>query len=222
MHLSVLIPTGGLVDSEIWRANSFAWLRRRYGLLLPEAELVFGTSEQVPYNRSEARNNAFAASTGDILLVADADTIFHRDQIVEAVRLVMEGAPWVIPYRLGGYYNFSEAATARVLAHAPDVDIPEPVDEDDWEFKLDSWAGLHVLTRAAWEKAGGWDEAFRGWSFEDNAFQVAMDRLVGQHVRTDHWVGHLWHPATEAERFGQPFMEHNRRRFRLYQRGVLP
>lgn len=230
MSLDVLIPWGGDVDDP-WRSSAFAWLRQRYRVLLPHSTVLIGTSAQEPFNRSEARNNAFKASDADVLLVADADTVFQPDAIRGALRLIEDGAPWVIPYReQAGYYSLSQTATKRIVERAPEDFVPEPIDEDDWEHKhaspsdpLPSWAGMLVLPRTAWDAVGGYDEAFIGWGFEDNAFRAALDRRVGPHRRVQNsYVLHLWHPRSEEENFGQPHMRANQARCHEYEMGLRP
>lgn len=230
MSLDVLIPWGGEIDDP-WRTSAFWWLRHRYRSLLPEATVIIGTSTQEPFNRSEARNNAFRASNADTLLIADADTVFQPEAIRGAVRLLGNGAPWVIPYReQAGYYSLSQTATKRIFESPPESDVPEPVDEDDWEHKhaspadpLPSWAGMLVLPRAAWEKVGGYDEGFIGWGWEDLAFRTALDRLVGPHRRIQNsYVLHLWHERSEADNFGQPHIKQNQERCREYELGIRP
>lgn len=225
MKLSVLIPVGGILDTDPWRKRSLNWLLQRYNkygrALAEEVEVCWGTSYQEPYNRSEARNNAFGQATGDILLIADADTVFHITQIQAGIKLIEEGAPWVIPYGLGRYYNLSQQATAAIL-DSPRGFIPEPTDPDDWEFKLDSWAGLLLVSREAWLTVGGYDEEFIGWGFEDVAFRTALDLRVGPNQRTEDYVLHLWHPVTEDTRFAQPYAKVNQARYLRYQSGELP
>lgn len=238
MKLSVLIPVGGELETDPWRRHSFEWVRRRYEALLPDAEICLGTSSQTPYNRAQARNHAFAQSTGDMLLVADGDTVFNPPQIFKAIQLIREiGAHWVIPYEghtnavdpesheLGRYYNLSATATDYLLGAPPNAEIDEPAGSDLWEFKLTSWAGLLVLPRTAWEAAGGYDENFLAWGFEDNAFRFALEHKVGPFTRVSGPAGfalHLWHPSSEENRFGQPSMEHNRALCARYERGELP
>lgn len=218
MNLSVLIPWGGDV-ADLWRARSFAWVMERYQNVLPDAEVVVGTSEQGQFNRSEARNHAFEQSSKDFLLVADADTLFHAEQIYHGLELLDQGAPWVIPYGIGRYYNLSQGATERMLGLDPSSHIPEPSDPNEWEFALESWAGLLILSRAAWEKVGGYCTEFIGWGAEDNAFRHALDRRVGPFQRTPHWVGHLWHPRKDAD-FDQPNWSHNARLLDEFRRGI--
>jgi predicted glycosyltransferase involved in capsule biosynthesis len=97
----------------------------------------------------------------------------------------------------------------------------EPLNPEQWIHKITSWAGLLVLSREAWEKVGGYDEAFIGWGYEDNAFQASLDRRVGHFDRVDGFVVHLWHPAPVEECFGQPHIKDNQARYEKYRRGRL-
>lgn len=205
MNLSVLIPYEG----DEWRDTVFEWLTARYAALLPDAEMCVGTS--MPFNRSAARNDAFSKSSKDYLLIADADTVFHVDQILRALDELKDKKTWVIPYGDCNYYNLSKDMTVSVLAGDPAATIPEPSNSAMWEFRLESWAGLLVVPRVAFETVGGYDERFIGWGEEDLAFRDALNDLWGPMVRTDGYALHLWHPTTEHERFEQPFFEQNRR-----------
>jgi hypothetical protein len=212
VNLSVLIPYGG---NDETRSRIFSWIMTRYSLLLPGVEIVIGSSEE-PFNRAAARNSAFKASHGDVLLIADADTLFHTDQILTAIEMVEGKRTWVIPYTW--YYNLSEEATENVLRLDPGETILEPADPDLWEHKLESWAGLLVMPRAAFEEVGGYDERYELWGFEDNAIRLALDTLWAAHQRLDWgYCLHLWHPAPEVERFGQPHIVANRALYARYE-----
>lgn len=188
--LSVLIPyrpDGGPRD-EI-----FAWLLARYEKLLPEAEICIGENGDEPFSRSKARNDAYRKATGRYFLVADADTLFHRSQIEHALDCVKGTRAWMLPYKW--YYNLSYEYTTEVLKSAPDVTIPEPNNPSQWEHRIESWAGLLVMPRMAYEEVGGYDERFVGWGYEDNSFQLALDAIWGPFQRMDDgYCLHLWHP----------------------------
>lgn len=206
MDLSVLIPYGG---TEEWRERSFHWLLRRYGDLLPGAQIVIGSSDAENFSRAEARNRAFGQCTGDTLLIADADTIFHPDQLTAAINLLKGKRNWVLPYQW--YYNLSREVTDSILNLDASETITEPVHPASYEHKIESWAGLLVTPREAFEVVGGYDERFQGWGYEDNAFRLALDTLWGQHERLAWgYCLHLWHPSSEDGCFGQPHIFDNR------------
>lgn len=212
--LSVLIPYRG--DGGP-RDEIFDWLLARYAALLPKAEICVGRNEDDPFSRAKARNDAYRQATGDVFLVADADTVFNTVQIEAAVRLVSDDPTiWVLPYQW--YYNLAEEYTRSILDQSPEQDVPEPTDESLWEFKLESWAGLLVMRRAAFERVKGYDERFIGWSFEDNAFRRALDTMVNPHRRLPSYALHLWHPVTHESTWGQPMFEHNRSLYKHYER----
>jgi hypothetical protein len=67
-----------------------------------------------------------------------------------------------------------------------------------------SWSCCFVVPRAVWDNLGGFDERFKGWGWEDMAFQSVVCGLYG-HERLDGDVWHLWHPrAEERIRRGTP------------------
>lgn len=224
--ISVLLPVGGELETEEWRRRSFDWVRRRYEALLPQAELVYGFCNDEPYNRSKALNDAFEQSTGDYLLIADADTSFNVGQVVKGMTLIREcAAPWVIVYDEERYYNLTQQATEYLLSMPVDAEIDEPPMPMMWDHKITSWSGLVMVPRSAWMKVGGYDEGFVGWGYEDNAFRFALDRRVGPFARVrgpGAFALHLFHPAPEEKCFGQPFIEANRELCRKYEQGVLP
>lgn len=202
--LSVLMPIGAATSTDKWRSRSLCWLKSRYEALLPDAEMVFGVDMSPTFNRSAARNDAFARSSGDVLLIADADTVFNVDQIDAGLALIDAGAPWVLPYRSdGGYVNLTQQATLAVLASDPGAYVAEPSDPGDWELRLTSWAGLLLVPLAAYACVGGYDERFASWGGEDNAFALALDQLAGPHERVDAALLHLWHARNEGD-FANP------------------
>lgn len=213
MELSVLIPWR---SAEPERDVIFNWVCARYASLLPRVEVVVSDSQDEQFNRGQARNMAFEKSSGDILLIADADTIFEEKQIVAGVKRVLDGAPWVLPY--GWYYNLNESVTSDLLNKDPSIEFDHEIFDGDLEWydhKVVSWAGLIIMRREAYKAIRGYDECFNGWGYEDNAFRLCADTLLGPHERLPEFsCYHLWHPV--AEGFNNPHIQENRRRHQMY------
>jgi hypothetical protein len=180
------------------------WLLCRYAALLPEAEICLGTSPEGDFCRGHAINDAFSKATNKVLLLADADTVFFAKPIQQAVEMVSNGTPWVIPY--GSYYNVTQSQTWEILQRPPEQDIARP---STFIHCLPlAVSGLVVLPRDGFEAAGGFDERFRGWGYEDNAFQLALDARWGPYRRLeDAYCLHLWHEP--GLQFNQPYIDDN-------------
>lgn len=213
--VSVLIPWR---KGNVERETIFRWTQLRWLDLLPEAELVVASDDSEPFNRSRARNTAFANSMGDVLVIADADTIVPDQGAIERAIKAAEAGEWVLPYDI--YYNASQPLTARLLGRRPSVVVPEP-EPEQWEFRLtDSISGVLVLPRAAFEAVGGYDENFEGWGFEDRAFADALGTLWAPLTRLPGFVVHLWHPVAPGDGFANPEIHANQRRWMQYRRAV--
>lgn len=213
MAVSILIPYRAdderhevrLVEGAN-RSEIFAFVRRRWELLLPEAEIVVARPATKAMNRSQARNRAFAAAQGDVLVVADADIVAEKAQIDAAMARLDTGASWVIGYQ--HYLQLNGADTRVLLGKAPDSALERPK-SPRWST-TEGNAGLLVMDRGAWTAVSGYDERFVEWGWEDWAFANALETLVHGQVRVPGFVLHLCHPRSRnrtkrqgAELFGR-------------------
>lgn len=198
--LSVLVPyrpDGG------WRDESWAWIRQRWEILLPEVELIVcddgGDPSQNPghFNHPLAINTAAKLATRDVFCIADADTAFGADWITDAVQLVHEGAAWVLP---SFYDKLTQRATKQVRWAPPVVSLDRYARE--WRGDCVSWSGMVVVSREGFETVGGYDERFSKWGADDMCFGLSMDTLWGRHTRLPGSCYHLWHPAPLQHTYG--------------------
>jgi GT2 family glycosyltransferase len=172
------------------------------------------------FTRSGARNKAAAQATGDVLIFLDADSIPSFKGLRDAVSIALSNG-WCFPY--DEYVSLTKEATLRWYTERDEITF---MPETDFEFifpgpdpndRPASVGACVVVTREAFEAAGKWDERFVGWSFEDRAFATALGAVAGPLTRIPgERIYHLWHPAPETERFGQPFMEYNRALWQEY------
>lgn len=211
-NLSILIPyrsDGGR------RELLFGWVKRRYERLFPEAEIVVGRNEDQPFNRGAARNDAFKRSTGDMLLIADADVVCDVNLVWRAVCMTTRGRRWMIPYST--YYNLDKVTSDRIVAGAPETPVP-PEDRLGYDHKLSAAvAGQLVVPRVAYEEVGGYDERYVGWGYEDTDFAITLNTLWAPVERLDGRCLHLWHDVTNAN-FEQPMIQVNMNLHRQYEK----
>lgn len=197
---------------ELWNWNKERW-RELY-----DCEIIEADSGDEVFSRAKSRNMAAAQAKYDELVIADADTIAHEDTMLDII--VGSGIThnnWFIPYGKERYYNLNKETTEELLKMNPSSVLREPK-EGEWDHKITSWAGILIFPRDKFLQFGGYDERFVGWGWEDNAFQIKMDRKFRKHERWNGYVMHMWHERGEAD-FDTPHELANRKLFnREYRR----
>lgn len=199
--ISLIIPFG---STDPRRQQIFSWVLNRWEALFPDWEICLGSSDLDNFNRSAARNRAFEMSSGDIIVISDADTITTPENVNAAIDMVADDTPWVIAHNV--YYSLTEEATTNFLAADPAVDLTRFAWTAHWKMAQRSQAGVLVMPREAFWQVG-YDERFQGWGYEDNAFAETMDHVWGKHQRTRGDMLHLWHDP--GENFKQPHIKYN-------------
>jgi len=197
--LSVVIPFRATTpERERSRAFVEDWLYRTLG----DPDTVLADDPGPDFNRGRALNAGAGAATGDTLVFADADLVVPGDVLLGALRAVEAGAALVVPF--SSVLGLGEAATEGVLS----VGRPPwgPWDDSDIEYRWNrlSTGGINVLRRTTFETAGGFDERFAGWGYEDAAFASAVETLVGPLEWLDGAAVHLWHPRDPTRRGDLP------------------
>lgn len=189
MHeFSVLIPWR--TDSDARERNLDFVLERFEILFEGRVEIILADSGHEVFNRGASRNEAFRAASCDRILIADADTP-PMPAIDAAFDLVDTYDTYAYPY--DWYYSLNDPATLRILDQGPAATISAPSSRDCM-FSMQSWAGAICMTAEMFRQIGGYDENFEGWGYEDTAFHLAAQTLVGAPYRVPGHVVHLWHP----------------------------
>jgi hypothetical protein len=219
---AVIVPWNDPPDYH--RRAAKWWTDWRWAELFPDFPVVYGSGPPGPIHRAAARNQAFDTATAagdvDVVAVFDADTVVPAAQIRAGLDVIAEQPrSWVICYGEERYYNLNEQASRMLHARDPGVDLVEPSDPSTWDHKLTSWAGALLVPVEAWREVGGYDERFVAWSYEDNAFQLALDTLWGPHVRIPGFAVAMWHPRPDAC-FEAPGVEANRELHARYRRAA--
>ena len=195
-ELSVLVPYRRADDH---RERVWEWVRARWELLALDfpfkSELVVCSPDPGPsprvFNHPVAINRAAAEASGSVFIIADADTAFAPEFIVEAVELVSSGeVPWVLPRF---YDQLDRESTLQVLEGPPSARLTRGSYNATWRGDGAANSGLVVVPRAGFEAVGGYDERWDRWGGDDVAFRCAMDTLHGEVHRLEGAAMHLWH-----------------------------
>jgi hypothetical protein len=196
MTVSLLVPfTPEKGEAGRTRVQNWKWLERRWQVLLPEAEIVVGENHDTPFSKSRAVNDAYSKASGEVFVIADADSWCEPDQVLRAVGYAQSRGvlvvPWVNAYRL------TKRHSKQILEMDPAT--PYPVSQEmrreieDFTPSPSTAAMVVVIMREDFERVGGFDPRMAGWGAEDVSFGLACTTLVG---RTKILMGEsfaLWH-----------------------------
>lgn len=167
------------------------------------------------FSRSLAVNRAAQAATSelpewDVALIIDSDVFCHPPRVREALERALEtGDRLVLPF--DRRHNLGPSGSSAIMAG----------DRGSWRRYIartytDMCSSAVAVPRRLWDAVGGFDEQFRGWGFEDNAFAAACETYGAPLERIPGELWHLWHPTAPEGRKGTPSYTANRRRRDLY------
>lgn len=180
------------------RDRLWAYCRARWERYFPDIEVVEGHHDEGSFNRSAAINRAAAdAGDWDLGIVIDSDVMLSVSQVRAAIdRAAGTGR---VTWGHRRWRGFAESWTERWVRERKD--FGPDLDRDEMDLYVErtnplSWSCFIVIPRAVFDDMGGFDERFRGWGFEDLAFQSVVAGLFGfERVEGD--VVHLWHPRSD-------------------------
>jgi hypothetical protein len=191
--VSVLIPFGG--PPCVWRARARAWVLDHYATHHPAWEVVLGHSPE-PWSKGIAAMNAYARCSGDVLVIADADSYTDPATLATLTEEVVAGS-WRWGMAHGPVHRLTSEATEALYAGNP----PRLDQGSCWKRIHNGvmGGGIVVVTRDAWETVGGIDPRYFGWGGEDESFGETLAALVSLPVRHIAPLVHLWHPPGDRK-----------------------
>lgn len=150
-----------------------------------------GRNGDEQFNRSAAYNRGAelaAAAGAEAVIYTEADMLIPWDQISGAVDRALAEPGLVVPFSEYRYLDATASAQVRADEHAVTRVTPESVMDNST-----SMGAVNVVSLASLEAAGGWDEAFEGNWYDDNAMERAFAICCGarRHIAGPAW--HLYH-----------------------------
>lgn len=215
--ISILVPLGG---DDPARLRNWHWLERYLRCHLPGAQIVVGRDRESergrcrkPFSKAAAVNDAFSRSTGDVIVVLDADAFLSASVIehcAEALRHARRCGErtWFVPY--DALYRLRRPTTERLIESDPCHPLWFPTPPPAWDIDNKDGSGpiniygamCQIMPREAFELVRGFDRRFRGWGNEDVSMFFALSTLWGHVQYTDNDILHMWHPTVVTSQTG--------------------
>ena len=195
-----MIPSADIIighhaDDDEHRTAARIWVTRWYAAR--GYRVVTGTATGVDWCKADAYNPAVAASTADVVVLADADSFPDADALAEAVDMA-DRLGWAAPF--DQVRRLSYDATMMLLDCDPaTTDVPPDRRVEADVHDVLPGGGIVVMRRELALACGPYDRRFVGWGGEDFALGNTARTLTGNYAGT---VGgplwHLWHPRHAA------------------------
>jgi hypothetical protein len=213
MNRAILIPFGASEKQADRKRNLDAVLRWYEPLAIP-VTLGCVLNKDGSFNRSASRNAAAdGAGDWDVAMFSDADCIAEHAVVLEAFRLAEETGKLILPH--DEFWRVSERSTPKIVGKLPTTLSKQLALKLSGETRVKQSmmpSGALVMTREAFETIGRYDEGFKHWGYEDNAFLADARATVGV-IRLPGMLWHLWHPR-ETGTFVQRASEREHGRIR--------
>ena len=184
--LTVLVPW----RPQPSRIEAFEALTAWYAGHLPDAVIRTVDNDDELFNLSACRNIAIASveDENEVVIINDADTVPELAPLLDAIEAAALSGLVHLPY--DRYHWLGREGTAQFLAGAEPADCA-------YELVIGARSGVYVTTPKTWWSHGGQDERFRGWGFEDAAWYVAHETLLGEAPRRHTGAVYALHHETQ-------------------------
>lgn len=181
------------------RRRSFGFVSAWYKEHGYDVTVWSGDSDDT-FTRASAINAAVRATTAEVIIQSDPDSLVADETLQAAVNLAGQAHGLVVPH--DRYLYLSWANTYRIYHGDRTLESMGPDDCDT--FGPHGLGNVVVFSRRTWELARGFDERFGLWGGDDAAFAYACAAFVGPVRRLSGDVWHLWHPRLPQSEPGAP------------------
>ncbi len=198
MNLSIIMaykPDGGIRDRHC------KWTAARYKKMFPEAEIIISTDQKSKkedgwdtFCKSKYINAGVEKAKNNNILITDIDVVFVKNVILKGLKHIDDHCA-VLPF--SKIYYLNRDRTEEILNSMPRWQMPR-INPAQHKKRIRIGLkpnGMHLLTKKAWAKSGGYDERYTGWGSEDSAFLWSLVTMNQKEIlRLDADCYHLWHP----------------------------
>ena len=169
-----------------------------------------------PFNKSWGMNVAFKKSSGEVLVICDADMIMQAVDLRRAVAACEKELDAVRPY--GRLIDMTEDETENYMQYYELPGAPEKergYDRAHASEVLCMAGGIYIVRQELYKRAGGMDERFSGWGGEDDAMSIKLQGLsMKVAIAKNAKAWHLWHPRGDC--YSHDGYQGNRQLFQKY------
>ena len=153
------------------REAAFEAVTRWYADEFPEFSVRTVDTDDDVFVLAACRNRAVAsAGVDDDVVINDADTIPEPEALLAAIAAARTSGLVHLPYT--AYHWLGARGSAQYLSGVASEDC-------DHELIRGACSGVYVTTPRTWAAHGGQDERFRGWGYEDAAWNLAHQTMLG-------------------------------------------
>lgn len=162
-----------------------------YATNLPEARLRTVDTDDDVFVLAACRNEAVrTAPEGTVIVLSDADTLPEIEPLRRAIDAARTSGLVHLPYTEYRWLGGTGSAQYADGVPLEDCEVEQVV--------RGACSGVYVTTADAWWAHGGQDEGFRGWGFEDAAWYLAHETLLGEPPRRHDGRVYALHHAPET------------------------
>ncbi len=207
-----------MIDAAIvvpWRSTperefSFELAWRYNGPTFSDFKIYFSDSVGERFNVSEARNRGCIQAIEDgykFLIVMDADTVFERNSIIDALKVVSEEEVVCYLYTK----SMEPYLTTCGALDSGEIQLHE-IEKEHATPALEHVGSGWAMSGDMFWKMNGWDENFIGWGYEDTAFDKTYKLLYDKPMlRVPGTCYRLYHSLRDNKDFDK-----NTERFNLH------
>jgi hypothetical protein len=154
------------------RIPAFERVTAWYAEQLPELRVTTVDTDDQPFVLAACRNRAMRdAAPGSVVIIGDADTLPEPEPLRAAIAAARTSGRVHLPY--DEYRWLGAEGSAQFAEGSALIDC-------SFELVRGACSGVYVATPETWAAHGGQDERFRGWGFEDAAWYLAHETLLGE------------------------------------------